>query len=46
VQLDVRVPTDPSSEERKLLEQLAALRGQKVTAPRKKLSEKVKDILQ
>lgn len=45
MQLDVHVPTDLSAEERKLLEQLAALRGLKVP-PRKKLSEKVKDILQ
>src|SRR3989442_4494898 len=45
VQLDVRVPTDLSVEERKILEQLAAQRGQKV-APRKKLSDKMKDMLQ
>ncbi len=45
VQVDVRVPTDLSIEERKILEQLAAQRGQKV-APRKKLSEKMKDMLQ
>ena len=45
VQLDVRVPTDLSAEERKFLEQLAAQRGEKVV-PRKKLSDKMKDILQ
>ena len=45
VQLDVRVPTDLSAEERRFLEQLAAQRGEKVV-PRKKLSDKMKDILQ
>jgi molecular chaperone DnaJ len=45
VQLDVRVPSDLSDDERKLLEQLAALRGQKVKPPKKKLADKVKDML-
>ncbi len=46
VRLDVRVPTDLTPEERKLLQQLAALRGRSVKPQRKKIGEKVKDLLQ
>lgn len=46
VRLDVRVPTDLSAEERKVLLQFAKLRGEQITPQRKKLSDKVKDLLQ
>ena len=46
VRLDVRVPTDLSSEERRLLMQLAKLRGEQIKPQRKKLSDKVKELLQ
>lgn len=46
VRLDVRVPTDLSEEERALLRQLAALRGRPVKPHRRKISDKVKDMLQ
>ncbi|MDQ7843759.1 MAG: molecular chaperone DnaJ [Armatimonadota bacterium] len=46
VRLDVRVPTDLSAEERQVLLQFARLRGEQVAPPRKKLSARVKDLLQ
>lgn len=46
VRLDVRVPEHLSAEERKALLQFANLRGEKVTPQRKKLSNRVKDLLQ
>jgi molecular chaperone DnaJ len=46
VRLDVRVPTDLSQEERKALLQFAKLRGERIKPVRKKLSDKVKDLLQ
>ena len=47
VRLDVRVPTDLTDEERTLLRQLATLRGLSMKPQRrKKISDKVKDILQ
>ena len=46
VRLDVRVPTDLSQEERKALLQFAKLRGEQIKPVRKKLSDKVKDLLQ
>lgn len=45
VHLEVHVPTSLSPEERRLLAQFAKLRGEKLT-PQRKLSEKVKDLLQ
>lgn len=46
VRLDVRVPTDLTAEERRLLMQFAKLRGKQVTPQRKTLTDKVKDLLQ
>jgi len=46
VRLDVRVPTDLSAEERLALLHFARLRGEQVKPQRKKLSSKVKDLLQ
>ena len=46
VRLDVRVPTDLTDEERALLRQLAALRGRQLKPHRRKISDKVKDMLQ
>ena len=46
VRLDVRVPTDLSDEERKALLAFARLRGERVRPQRKKLADKVKDLLQ
>jgi len=46
VRLDVRVPTDLTAEERKLLLQFARVRGRPIRPQRKKLSDKVKDLLQ
>lgn len=46
VRLDVRVPTDLTAEERRLLQQLAKLRGEQIKPQRKKLSDKVKELLQ
>ncbi len=46
VRLDVRVPTDLSAEERQLLQQLALLGGRAVKPARRKVSDKVKDLLQ
>lgn len=46
VRLDVRVPTDLSDAERKALLAFAQLRGEQVKPQRKKLSAKVKDLLQ
>lgn len=46
LRLDVRVPTSLTAEERKVLAQFAKLRGEKVSPQRKKLSDKVKELLQ
>jgi molecular chaperone DnaJ len=46
VRLDVRVPTDLTAEERQLLQQLASLRGRAVKPQKRKIADKVKDILQ
>lgn len=46
VRLDVRVPSDLTAEERRLLLQLAKLRGEQIKPQRKKLSDKVKELLQ
>lgn len=46
VRLDVRVPKDLTPEERKLLQQLAALRGRSVKPHRRKMTDKMKDLLQ
>lgn len=45
VRLDVRVPTDLTAEERQLLQQLALLRGRTVKPQRRKVRDKVKDLL-
>lgn len=46
VRLDVRVPTDLTDEERKALLEFARQRGEQVKPQRKKLSSKVKELLQ
>lgn len=46
VRLDVTVPTTLSPEERRLLLQLAKLRGEQITPQKKKLTDKVKELLQ
>lgn len=46
VRLDVRVPTDLTAEERRLLLQLAKLRGEQDKPQKKKLTDKVKGLLQ
>ncbi|MGH2398681.1 MAG: molecular chaperone DnaJ [bacterium] len=46
VRLDVRVPTDLTEEERKALLEFARQRGEHVKPQRKKLSSKVKELLQ
>lgn len=46
VRLDVRVPTDLTDEERKALMEFARLRKEQVKPQRKKLSNKVKELLQ
>jgi len=46
VRLDVRVPTSLRPEERQALLQFAKLRGEQVKPQRKKLSDKMKDLLQ
>ncbi len=46
VQLDVRVPTSLSAEERRLLAQLAKLQGHDIKPQKKKLTDKVKHLLQ
>jgi len=46
VRLEVRIPTDLSAEERQVLLEFARLRGEQVSRPRKKLSARVKDLLQ
>lgn len=45
VRLDVRVPTDVTAEERQLLQRLALLRGRSVKPQRRKVADKVKDLL-
>ena len=44
--LHVMVPTNLGAEERRLLLELAKLRGEKITPPKKNLADKVKDLLQ
>jgi len=44
--LRVRVPTNLSAEERRLLQELAKLRGEEIKPQKKKLTDKVKDLLQ
>ena len=44
--LRVRVPTNMSAEERRLLQELAKLRGENVKPQKKKLTDKVKEMLQ
>lgn len=46
VRLDVRVPTTLTAEERRLLVQLAKLRGENVKPQKRKLTDKVKEFLQ
>lgn len=46
VRLDVHVPTDLTAEERRLLLQLAKLRGEQIKPQKKKLTDKVKGLLQ
>ncbi len=46
VRLDVRVPTNLTAEQRKLLAQFGQLRGERITPRRKKFSDKVKDLLE
>lgn len=46
VRLDVQVPTNLSAEERRLLMQLAKLRGEEIKPQKKKLTDKVKELLQ
>ncbi len=46
VHLDVRVPTTLSAEERRLLLEFAKLQGQEIKPQKKKLTDKVKELLQ
>lgn len=46
VRLDVRVPATLSAEERRLLLELAKLRGEQIKPSKKKMTDKVKDFLQ
>lgn len=46
VRLNVKVPTELNAEERRLLLELSNLRGEKVKPQKKKLTDKVKDLLQ
>ncbi len=46
VQLDVRIPTSLSADERRLLLQLAKLQGLEIKPQKKKLTDKVKELLQ
>jgi molecular chaperone DnaJ len=46
VRLDVRVPTSLTAEERRLLLELAKAQGHEVKPQKKKLTDKVKDLLQ
>jgi DnaJ-class molecular chaperone len=46
VRLDVQVPTTLSAEERRLLVQLAKLQGREIKPQKKKLTDKVKELLQ
>ncbi len=46
VRLDVHVPTNLSAEERKTLLEFATLRGEPIKPQKKKITDKVKDLLQ
>ncbi len=46
VQLDVRVPASLSAEEQRVLVQFAKLRGEQIKPQKKKLTDKVKELLQ
>lgn len=46
VRLDVNVPTNLNAEERRLLLELSKLRGEQIKPSKKKIADKVKDLLQ